>query len=432
MWNNQILAPESQLMLERADELARQLYSIKKYHEAAAVSEAVILLSGRSHGALLNAARCYLSAGDPVRCEALLSEAHEHAARPLGNHEDREMMVLALGWQGRHNEAEQVLHGLPENPQRQYNLGWHSMRRGHFKDALPLLESGRPIGIWGDNDFRLPTPQWDGVSDLAGKTVLLNLERGLGDHIIQARHARDLAARGANVIVRTHPSLVMTLGHADGASSAVAAGMEIPEHDLWIPGMSASFLLGVEKPDGAPYLKPVPWAKMHWEERLGEHVRPRIGIRWQGNPAFEHEQMRTVPAAELAEALRGLGDLYSFQRDVGAELCPEGVTDLSEELVSWEDTVAALSFMDVIVTSCTSITHAAAAQGVPTVVLTPVVSYYPWSDETVLPRSDWYDSVLVAKQTQVGKWSDAIERAAGYAQEFLDAKDTKEKNDQRE
>ncbi len=414
-----IYAEQNDMHIARADELAKQLFDRKRFAEAAHIAEAVVGLSNRNPGALANAARCHIYASDPYRAEELLLEMRESDMRQLGDRTDLELMVLALGWQGRHDEAEAITKKFPDSIQRSFNLGWQTMRHGNFKEAFPLLEQGRSSGIWGDNEFTSPMPQWDGASDLNGRMVLLNLERGLGDHIIQARHARDLTARGAFVIVRTHPSLVMMLGQMEGAGQVVSSMTALPVHELWVPGMSASMLLGIDKPNGTPYLKQVPWSLAHWTTRLGEKTRPRIGIRWQGNPMFEHEQQRVLPADVLADALRDLGDLYSFQRDTGSEICPSGVIDLSKELVTWEDTCAALSCMDVLVTSCTSVTHAAAAMGVKTVVITPIMPYYPWTDETALPRSQWYDSVLISRQTRIRQWDDAIVTAAEHVKTFL-------------
>ena len=406
-------------LLLAADALAERLFNAKRFREAASVAEAAIELSHRSHPTLINAARCAIYGGKPDYAEALLREARRSDSRPLGNRTDLELMVLALGWQGKHDEAERVLQQLPESDQCAYNLGWHTMRHGQFKQAFPLLERGRPIGVWGDKDFSLPTPRWDGVSDLSGKKVLLNLERGLGDHIIQVRHARDLSARGVLVIVKTHPSLVMALSQAEGVAQA---GAGVADHDVWLPGMSAPHLLGLDRPSGTPYMKPLPWMVDKWREILGEKKAggpPRIAVRWQGNPMFEYEQMRVLPARDLIDALRPYGELFSVQRDQGAELCPDDIRDLAPQLESWEDTFAALSLMDAVVTSCTSIAHAAASMGIPTVVLTPVLAYYPWTDETVLPKSSWYDSALVARQERPGDWSSAIAEAVAHVETFL-------------
>lgn len=403
-------------LLQVSDALAKRLYDTKQFEIAAQACEVAIALGDRAFPTLINAARCYIYAGNPRRAEELLREARASDTRPLGDRSDLEFLVLALGWQGRFDEAMAVIESLPDSDANRYNLGWHYLRKGRFKEAFPLLEHGKKSGIWGDKDFTLTTPYWDGSQDINGRTVLLNLERGFGDQMIQVRHARDLAARGASVVVRCHPKLVMALSQAEGVSQAT---MGVPAHDYWLSGMSAPIPLGLEKADGRPYLKPVPWMVEKWEKRLGPKTGPRIAVRWQGNPEFEYEQVRTIPATSFIDSLRGLGKLFSVQRDEGSQHCPPDVENLAPELETWEDTIAALSLMDVVVSSCTAIVHAAAALGVSTVVITPVLSYYPWAEEAVLPRSNWYDSVWVAKQKRVGQWQEAIDEAAVYARAIL-------------
>jgi hypothetical protein len=58
--------------------------------------------------------------------------------------------------------------------------------------------------------------------------------------------------------------------------------------------------------------------------------------------------------------------------------------------------------MDLVITSCTSIAHAAAALGKPTWVIVPILPYYIWA----LPgnKSPWYDSVTLFRQEVYKEW----------------------------
>jgi hypothetical protein len=164
-----------------------------------------------------------------------------------------------------------------------------------------------------------------------------------------------------------------------------AAGVH---HDCLLPSMSAVRAFGWEFPqvDGRPYLPRVP------------HIpgsRLRVGIRWKGNPAFEHEQHRRFPHAWMF-ALEGV-DLVNLQ-DEPSEV--EGV--ITPSLASWADTVAELSRLDLLITSCTSIAHLAGAMGIPTWILVPILPYYLWA----LPgdTTPWYESVRLYRQETVSDW----------------------------
>jgi hypothetical protein len=79
-------------------------------------------------------------------------------------------------------------------------------------------------------------------------------------------------------------------------------------------------------------------------------------------------------------------------------------------LISWEDTLAALSKMDLIITSCTSIAHAAAAMGKPTWVITPILPYHTWAwgapESCVSP---YYGSVKLYRQQKAKEWNQTFD-----------------------
>ena len=130
--------------------------------------------------------------------------------------------------------------------------------------------------------------------------------------------------------------------------------------------------------------------------------RMKIGLRWRGNPAFEHEQHRFFPAKQFFESFEGTdADFISLQRDKGVEHRPEWVKEVP--LDTWEDTASAIASCDLVVSSCTSVAHLAGAMGVPTYNIVPILPYYLWA----LPGEStvWYDSMTLIRQKQFGDWS---------------------------
>jgi hypothetical protein len=165
-------------------------------------------------------------------------------------------------------------------------------------------------------------------------------------------------------------------------------------HDFWVPSMTASIPLGWQYKhiDGSAYIPKPDVAK-------GDKFR--IGLRWQGNPEFEHQQHRLFPAQYLFNAVKGLDVEYvSLQRDEGAEHRPAWVKQLN--LSSWSDTVLAVANCDLVVSSCTSVAHLAGAMGVPTWVVVPVLPYYLWAKPG--NSTEWYNSVRLFRQTNHGDW----------------------------
>jgi hypothetical protein len=81
---------------------------------------------------------------------------------------------------------------------------------------------------------------------------------------------------------------------------------------------------------------------------------------------------------------------------------PATVTDLGSELETWEDTLAAMAELDLVITTCSSVAHAGGALGRPTWVMAPLMPYYTWAEPG--ERTSWYPSVRVFRQKHYRRW----------------------------
>jgi predicted SAM-dependent methyltransferase len=102
--------------------------------------------------------------------------------------------------------------------------------------------------------------------------------------------------------------------------------------------------------------------------------------------------------------------VYSLQRDHNLIDLPEGVVDLQHFLLSWEDTMGAIDNLDIVITSCTSIAHLAAAMGKETWVIVPVLPYHTWTPGSPENnKSVYYDCVTLFRQKESRKWNDTFQ-----------------------
>jgi ADP-heptose:LPS heptosyltransferase len=63
--------------------------------------------------------------------------------------------------------------------------------------------------------------------------------------------------------------------------------------------------------------------------------------------------------------------------------------------------------LDLIITSCTSIAHFAAAMGKRTIVIVPISCYYTWCNPT--KKSPWYgDNLTVLYQEKPRSWKEPL------------------------
>lgn len=297
-----------------------------------------------------------------------------------------------LGWE----ISEQLEKEQPGNNRAAFNRGWYLLRQGKLQEGQKYLDRGRSESVFGNAPRNSPSPKWERQKG----TVLLMLEGGLGDQIHGARFIKPIADYGCKVIVACSGELASLFKDCEGVSAIVdSSSMFGVYHDYWVPSMSAILPLGWEYKDvsGKPYIsRPV----------LGSNARKRIGLRWQGNPRFEHEQHRIFDANLLFEAVKGIdADFISLQRDEGIEKKPEWVKEVP--LTNWNQTREAIASCDLVITSCTSVAHLAAAMGVETWIIVPILPYYLWA----LPgqTTPWYDGVRLFRQTAHQNWSVVFE-----------------------
>jgi len=310
------------------------------------------------------------------------------------------------GWQ----ISENLDKTMPDDARHLFNRGWFLLNQGKFQEGYQTLEAGRFLNVYGSGHIGTQKPIWNPAEmSLAGKRVILALEGGYGDELINIRFATPLAERGATVIVRASEAVHCLIKRVKGVSEIITPyQVRDVHHDCWIPGFSAAWLLGYDYSTliNAPYLTPHPQSVEIWKNVI-KTDKLKVGIRWSGNPKFEHQQFRRFPVEPLlALSAYQNAQLYSLQRDNDLLDLPNNIVDLQHLLISWEDTTAAIANMDLVISSCTAVAHLAAAMGKPTWVLVPILPYHIWTYKAPESRSSpWYgDNVRLFRQAKYESW----------------------------
>ena len=92
----------------------------------------------------------------------------------------------------------------PDNVEANFNLATTLLVLGRFEEGWPRYQwRWRHAGL---TEPSCGQPRWGGES-LAGRTILLRAEQGIGDTIHFVRYARLLKQRGAQVVVECQPAL---------------------------------------------------------------------------------------------------------------------------------------------------------------------------------------------------------------------------------
>jgi hypothetical protein len=150
-----------------------------------------------------------------------------------------------------------------------------------------------------------------------------------------------------------------------------------------------------------PYLTPLKKKKI-------ESKKFKIGIKCSGNPYFAQDEYRKIPLDLMLSYLPEEAELYYIDK---IKVNNSRVTDLADEINSWEDTLDIIDSMDCIVSSCTSLVHAAGAIGKTAIVAVPIAEYYIWTTSRRDHSTPWYgDNFYVMKQTKMRDWNKPLEQ----------------------
>jgi len=284
--------------------------------------------------------------------------------------------------------------------------------QGRFAEGWPLYEE-RPRyfavpGLEADKAWRDP------AQDVAGRTVLVYDEQGIGDAIQFARFVAALAARGARIVLMLRPALKALFQGLSPQVEVVTLNDAPPAHDLHAALNSLPFLLGIGEDVGmeAPYLAPDAARAAAWKKTIGGEGL-RVGIAWQGKTGGHADAARSFPLAALAPLAKVPGvRLISLQKGEGEEQLaglPNGMTvetlgaafDAGPD--AFLDTAAAMAALDLIVTCDTAIAHLAGALGRPCWVALKQVPEWRWQ----MGRADspWYPQMILFRQQTRGDWA---------------------------
>ncbi len=271
--------------------------------------------------------------------------------------------------------------------------------RGYLRHLL-----GDATGGWSDFESRaLPRPdtaahRWTGES-LAGRTLLLMGEQGVGDQFQFLRYVHHPRVQAAKRVVIACQADAVSLLRAAGFD-AVARDATV-ETDVYAPLLSLPILLDVDaawRGVSGPYIR-LPDAG----RREPARVR-RVGVVWAGNPAHRNDAVRSL-APSLIHSLLHTHPAVQFvcmQQGVADEDMPSGTLE-RPVLGDWLATARELNALDLLISVDTGIAHLAGALGTPVWIVLPHVSDWRWGPSG--NSSPWYPSARLFRQPARGDWA---------------------------
>jgi Flp pilus assembly protein TadD len=289
-------------------------------------------------------------------------------------------------------------------------LAWNALLQGDFARGWQEYE-----WRWQVPGAKLPQfrqPLWDG-SHLAGRTIMLYPEQGLGDSIQFVRYASLLAGMGAKVVVYCPTALCELLATAPGVMQAVSDARSLPPFDVWCPLMSLPLQFGTNLasiPAQVPYLRADPGRVAMWKQRMQNDAGGRkVGLCWAGNRANYNDANRSIPL-EMFQPLRKTSGVVFYSLQVGGD-APKNQTlaliDYTASIKDFADSAAMIMQLDLVITVDTAVAHLAGALGKPVWLLVPFAPDWRWLLDR--PDSPWYPTMRIFRKKPLEPWPPLID-----------------------
>lgn len=261
---------------------------------------------------------------------------------------------------------------------------------------------------------------WLGQENIAGRTLIVHAEQGLGDTIQFCRYLPLLKAYGARVLFEVPEVLHGLIATLRADIELLGPKSALPDFDWHTPLMSLPLIFGTEPhsiPAETPYLSVDPAKAAHWHHKLGAKTKPRIGLAWSGNPEHTNDKNRSMPLLQLAPLLSLPLEFHALQK----EIRPSDARHLADlpvlhthrsELEDFTDTAALIGEMDLVLSVDTSVAHLAGALGKPVWLMLTQVAEWRW----LIGREDtpWYPTARLFRQETRGDWA-ALLQTVGAA-----------------
>ncbi len=318
------------------------------------------------------------------KSEEAVGECKSHLRAGPGDPNGWCNLGLALRQQCRYHEAiEAYRTGLrlaPDDARLHWNLSIALLATGQFEEGWREYEWRVAAGI------APPTlrdePMWRG-EPLAGKSILLESEQGLGDTIQFLRYAPWFEQQGARVFIDCQLRLRNLFRRW--------IPTEAQDYDFRAPMMSLPLITQGLIPTGNPYLQAPP---LDFGE--GFHA----GLCWAGNAANSNDRFRSMDPNFLQPLLNMAGiNWISLEQKTG---------DTIEQLAS------TLMGLDLIITVDTMVAHLAGALGRPVWTMLCYSPDWRWMEQG--DYTHWYPSMHLFRQPSPGDWTSVVREVSQQLQ----------------
>ncbi len=316
-----------------------------------------------------------------------------------------------------------------------------NLPQSHMKLGQALLLKGDMGPGWDHYEWRYQIPgaqplmpkteqpQWDGRELGHGEKLLLVGDQGFGDVVMFSRYIPWARARCKELTIACSAEMEPTLRRMFPGITLVTRWDQIGPFLCYCPFSGLPRLHGTRLdniPSASAYLQADPARAALWRDRLDARITPgqrRVAIAWAGRPTHNNDINRTITLDTLNPLfdLEGVTFISVQKGPATAQIAGyQGrapLLNLDADIKDFEDTIAVLDNVDLLVSVDTSVVHFAGAMGRRAWPMIPFAPDWRWLAER--EDSPWYPSLRLFRHSAPRRWDLLVPRVADALREFI-------------
>ena len=398
--------------------LALSLINSKQYRKAEILLLNAIKKINKSHFLLNHLGYIYFETGQLDKC---IKYYDLSLKIETNNREAYCNLGTAYLFNNQYNLSKKVFEkGLKVLPNNENILVAYSQLLFAMKDvkkAFQAFESRKKTQSYLALLDQLKMKEWHG-EDLNNKSILILSEQGIGDIIQFSRYLFEIQKKySVKIIFKVRKKLHYLFKNSN--FQIIGPDNAIPNADYYQCLMTLPAIFFELENRLVPNYNFIQSNKKlveYWKKKIDNLSGYKIGLCWQGDPNYGRDFMRSIPLKNF-EKLFLIPNLnfINFTKGFGSEQIinfkfKDKIYDFSNEFDngnnSFEDTIAILENIDLLITADTAVSHIASTMNVKTWLLLDYSTDWRWHVQ--IENFTWYDNIEFFKQKKIHSWDDVI------------------------
>ena len=355
--------------------------------------------------------------------DAIISHQRAVKAKP-DSHEVQFNFANTLLNSGKYTEAIEAYRKTSELKPNFYrakiNLGTTLLSMANFADGFKEYS----YRIYEDKNFQPVLDKknsiWNG-QNIENKKILVIADDGFGNTLQFSRYLETLSQLNCKIIFKCQEELHHFFEDMLHIEQIVGLDNDYQDFDYWVPLQNLIYLLTPDLTANCPLpsiLKINDNKLLEWETLIALDDKIKIGLNWQGSKSNPRVASNSVTLDFFKNIVTNKSaNFISLQK--GTAVSDIEKLQLQENIINYDmlmdtgskkflDSAAIIKYLDLVITTDTSIAHLAGTLGTQTWLLLPKVSDWRWlnsKEETI-----WYDNFRIYRQRKQGDWQEVFSR----------------------